>query len=100
MIFLNIIISNNVQLVPIYKHLIKAGTHYSTTLQATFFPDLILHISSTNAYKNGYIFITAIKHQLTTCSCRVRKMCSQNGARTRDPSLTGQVLYRLSYPAA
>ena len=29
---------------------------------------------------------------------RVRKMCSQTGARTRDPLLSGQVLYRLSYP--
>ena len=27
-----------------------------------------------------------------------RKMCGQTGARTRDPSLTGQELYRLSYP--
>ena len=28
------------------------------------------------------------------------KMCSQTGARTRDTSLTGRVLYRPSYPAA
>ena len=31
---------------------------------------------------------------------RERKMCSLTGARTRDPSLTGRMLYRLSYPAA
>ena len=31
---------------------------------------------------------------------RVRKMCSQTGARTRNTSLTERVLYRLSYPAA
>ena len=31
---------------------------------------------------------------------RVKKMCSQKGTRTRDTSLTGRVLYQLSYPAA
>ena len=31
---------------------------------------------------------------------RVRKMCSQTGARTRDPLLIRRVLYRLSYLAA
>ena len=30
---------------------------------------------------------------------KLRKMCSQTGARMLDPSLTGRV-YRLSYPAA
>ena len=35
------------------------------------------------------------------CTChRVRKMCSQTGTRTRDPSHTWWVLYWLSYPAA
>ena len=72
--------------------------------------ELVKHIS-VNRYSNvqtgtveiskqPFMVVLMVQESPRYTCHRVRKICCHTGARTRDPSLTGRVPYRLSYLAA
>ena len=61
----------------------------------------IQNVGNTEAGDQSNVFVENFLIYKRNFYChKVRKMCSQTGAWIREPSLTGRVLYRLSYPAA